>query len=143
MRARYILERKGHDVATVTPDHTVREAVAELARHNIGALVVSPDGRDVVGILSERDVVRRLGTDGAAVLDRPVGDIMKSQVKTCTLDDQTGDLMEMMTTGRFRHVPVLDDGRLVGIISIGDVVKVRIDELATEREQLTEYIAHG
>jgi CBS domain-containing protein len=143
MRARYILEGKGHDVATVTPDTTVRDAVAELARHNIGALIVSSDGLQVAGILSERDVVRRLGTDGAAVLERPVADIMKSQVRTCTLDDQTGDLMEMMTTGRFRHIPVMDEGRLVGIISIGDVVKVRIDELATEREQLTEYIAHG
>lgn len=143
MRARYILEGKGRDVATVTPEHTIRDAVAELARHNIGALIVSPDGQQVVGILSERDVVRRLGTDGPAVLDRPVADIMKAEVTTCTLDDQTGDLMQMMTTGRFRHVPVLDEGRLVGIISIGDVVKVRIDELATEREQLTEYIAHG
>lgn len=142
MRAKDILDRKGHEVATVTPDTTVRDAVAELARHNVGALVVSPDGSEVAGIMSERDVVRRLATDGAAVLDRPVEAIMKREVKTCSPADTTDDLMGTMTEGRFRHMPVVDDG-LVGIISIGDVVKVRIDELATEREQLAGYIARG
>lgn len=143
MRAKEILDRKGHEVATVTPDTTVRYAVAELARHNVGALVVSPDGVGVVGIMSERDVVRRLATDGQAVLDRPVEVIMKREVKTCEPGDTTDDVMGVMTEGRFRHLPVLEDGALVGIVSIGDVVKVRIDELATEREQLAGYIARG
>lgn len=142
MRAKDILDRKGHDVATVTPETTVREAVAELARHNVGALVVSPDGSEVVGIMSERDVVRRLATDGAGVLDRPVESLMKRDVMTCAPTASTDELMETMTAGRFRHVPVVEDG-LVGIVSIGDVVKVRIDELATEREQLAGYIAGG
>ena len=143
MRARQILDRKGSEVATVTPDTTVREAVAELARHNVGALVVSPDGREVVGIMSERDVVRRLGTDGALVLDRPVEAIMKRGVRTCSPDESTDELMGTMTEGRFRHVPVVEDGALVGIVSIGDVVKVRIDELDHERQQLAGYIANG
>lgn len=142
MRAKDILDRKGHEVATVTPSTTVRDAVAALAQHNVGALVVSPDGSAIAGIMSERDVVRRLATDGAAVLDRPVEDIMKRDVMTCELATSTDDLMGTMTEGRFRHVPVVDDG-LVGIISIGDVVKARIDELATEREQLASYIAGG
>lgn len=142
MRAKDILDRKGHEVATVTPSTTVRDAVAALAQHNVGALVVSPDGSAIAGIMSERDVVRRLATDGAAVLDRPVEDIMKRDVMTCEPGASTDDLMGTMTEGRFRHVPVVDDG-LVGIISIGDVVKVRMDELATEREQLASYIAGG
>lgn len=142
MRAKDILDQKGHEVATVTPQQTVREAVAALAQHNVGALVVSPNGSTVVGIMSERDVVRRLATDGAAVLDRPVEAIMKREVMTCELSSSTDELMGTMTQGRFRHVPVIDDG-LVGIVSIGDVVKVRIDELATEREQLAGYIAGG
>lgn len=142
MRAKDILDQKGHEVATVTPQQTVREAVAALAQHNVGALVVSPNGSTVVGIMSERDVVRRLATDGAAVLDRPVEAIMKREVMTCEPSSSTDELMGTMTQGRFRHVPVIDDG-LVGIVSIGDVVKVRIDELATEREQLAGYIAGG
>ena len=142
MRAKDILDRKGHEVATVTPSTTVRDAVAALAQHNVGALVISPDGSAIAGIMSERDVVRRLATDGAAVLDRPVEDIMKRDVMTCEPSASTDDLMGTMTEGRFRHVPVVDDG-LVGIISIGDVVKVRMDELATEREQLASYIAGG
>lgn len=143
MRAQQILDGKGNVVATVAPDATVRDAVAQLSQHNVGALVVSPDGQQVVGIVSERDVVRRLATDGGEVLDRPVEAIMKKEVKTCSPDEHTDDLMGTMTEGRFRHVPVIDEGALVGIISIGDVVKVRIDELATEREQLAGYIAGG
>lgn len=143
MRAKDILDRKGHEVATVTPDTAVRDAVAALARHNVGALIVSPDGAEVAGIMSERDVVRRLATDGEAVLDRPVEVIMKREVKTCEPGDTTNDLMGLMTEGRFRHLPVCEEGRLIGIVSIGDVVKVRIDELATEREQLAGYITRG
>ena len=142
MRAKDILDRKGHEVATITPQTTVRGAVTALARHNVGALVVSPDGTEVAGIMSERDVVRRLATDGAAVLDRPVEEIMKVEVRTCAPTTSTDELMGIMTEGRFRHLPVVEDG-LVGIVSIGDVVKVRIDELAHEREQLAGYIAGG
>lgn len=143
MRAKQILESKGHEVATVSPQDTVRDVVAALAQHNVGALVVSPDGQQVVGIVSERDVVRRLATDGEAVLDRRVEDVMKRDVMTCVPSSDTHELMGTMTTGRFRHLPVVEDGRLVGIVSIGDVVKVRIDELDHERAQLEGYIHAG
>ena len=143
MKAEQILDRKGRDVATIAPDATIRDAVASLSSHGIGALVVSSDGTGVEGILSERDVVRRLSTDGGGVLDRPVRDLMKAAVTTCSSESTTDDLMSMMTEGRFRHVPVVDDDRLSGIVSIGDVVKVRIEELAHEREQLASYIQGG
>ena len=143
MLADQILDRKGRDVATVAPDATVAEAVAALARHNVGALVVSSDGTTVEGILSERDVVRQLAADGGAVLERHVRDLMANEVATCDGRDDSEKLMNRMTAGRFRHVPVVADGRLAGIISIGDVVKVRIDELATEAEQLVGYIREG
>lgn len=143
MRARNILDHKGHDVATIAPDATVRDAVAILGRHNFGALVVSPDEVHCVGIISERDVVRRLGTDGSSLLDRAVESVMSTEVTSAGLDEDVNDLMELMTEGRFRHVPVMEDGELVGIVSIGDVVKVRIDQLATEREQLASYITQG
>ncbi|HAS11141.1 MAG TPA: histidine kinase [Acidimicrobiaceae bacterium] len=137
-----ILEAKGRAVATVTPDATVAEAVAELATHNVGALVVSSDGRSVEGILSERDIVRGL-SEGAEVLQRRVRDLMATDVSTCTGRSGVEELMTTMTTGRFRHLPVVADGELCGIISIGDVVKARIDELATEAQQLVGYIRDG
>lgn len=143
MLARNILDNKGHEVATIAPEATVRDAVGVLAQHNVGALVVSPDGEQVVGIISERDVVRRLGAAGVQALDEPVQGLMMAEVRTCSPAETADQLMETMTAGRFRHVPVVEDGRLVGIVSIGDVVKVRIDELATEREQLAGYIAGG
>lgn len=143
MKATQILDRKGRDVATIATTATIKDAVSELATHGIGALVVSDDGETVQGILSERDVVRRLGTDGAAVLERPVSDLMKAAVTTCSSESTTDDLMSMMTEGRFRHVPVVDGGKLSGIVSIGDVVKVRIEELAEEAEQLASYIQSG
>lgn len=138
-----ILEGKGRDVATIVPEATVADAVTALAEHNVGALVVSPDGGTVAGIVSERDIVRRLAADGTGALDGTVGDLMERNVATCTGSDDSEHLMNVMTDGRFRHLPVLDDGRLAGIISIGDVVKVRIDELATETEQLVGYIRTG
>ncbi len=143
MLADQILDRKGRDVATVAPDATIAEAVAELARHNVGALVVSSDGTTLEGILSERDVVRQLAADGGAVLERRVRELMASDVATCDGHDDSEKLMNRMTAGRFRHVPVVSDGQVAGIISIGDVVKVRIDELATEAEQLVGYIRDG
>ncbi|RFU41694.1 CBS domain-containing protein [Actinomadura logoneensis] len=140
MRIRDILRRKGDTVATVPPDATVRELLAVLAEHNIGAAVVSPDGTAIAGIASERDVVRRLHEHGADLLDRPVSSIMTGQVRTVGPDEAVEELRRTMTEHRIRHVPVLDDGRLAGIVSIGDVVKSAIDELESEREHLVGYI---
>lgn len=127
------------DVVTISPDATVRELVALLHEHNVGALVVSDDGATVSGIVSERDVVRRLHAD-EAVLDAAVRDIMTADVRTCAAGDALTDLMQTMTAHRIRHVPVVADGRLTGIISIGDVVKNRIGELEFERDQLDSYV---
>ena len=139
MRISEVLSSKPiQDVITVAPDATVRELVALLAQHNVGALVVC-EGEKLAGIVSERDVVRRLQQD-ETVLDRPVSSIMTSDVKTCAPDMRVNDLMQVMTTERFRHMPVLDDGRLVGIVSIGDVVKHRMNELEFERDQLDSYV---
>lgn len=138
-----ILAEKGRDVATVTPETTVADAVAALARHNVGALVVSVDGSSVDGILSERDVVRRIASDGGPALQLPVRDLMQAEVATCDGHADSEHVMNTMTNGRFRHLPVVADGKLAGIISIGDVVKVRITELATETEQLVGYIRDG
>lgn len=137
-----ILDAKGRAVATVAPDATVADAVAALAEHNVGALVVSGDGSTVEGILSERDVVRGLA-DGPDVLQRRVRDLMATDVSTCHGRSNIEELMSTMTSGRFRHLPVVADGTLCGIISIGDVVKARIDELATEAQQLVGYIRDG
>ncbi|MBT2211765.1 MULTISPECIES: CBS domain-containing protein [Actinomadura] len=140
MRIRDILRRKGDTVATVRPEATVRQLLAVLAEHNIGAAVVSPDGTTITGIVSERDVVRRLHDRGAALLDHPVTEIMTSEVRSCDPGDKVEDLRRTMTEHRFRHVPVVVDGRLAGIVSIGDVVKSAIDELQSEREHLVDYI---
>lgn len=137
-----ILDAKGRAVATVAPDATVADAVASMAEHNVGALVVSSDGHAVEGIVSERDVVRGLAS-GAEVLQRRVRDVMATDVSTCHGRSDIEELMGTMTTGRFRHLPVVADGGLVGIVSIGDVVKARIDELATETQQLVGYIRDG
>ena len=126
-------------VVTISPDATVRELVALLAEHNVGALVVSEDGERVSGIVSERDVVRRLHDD-EGVLDSPVSAIMTADVRTCSGEDALTELMQTMTEHRIRHVPVVADGRLTGIISIGDVVKNRIGELEFERDQLDHYV---
>ena len=131
--------KPSHEVVTIGPDATVRELIALLAEHNVGALVVSDDGERVTGIVSERDVVRRLHAD-AAVLDTTVSAIMTADVRTCSGEDGLTDLMQTMTEHRIRHVPVVADGRLTGIISIGDVVKSRIGELEFERDQLDSYV---
>ncbi|TDD95856.1 CBS domain-containing protein [Actinomadura rubrisoli] len=140
MRIRDILRRKGDAVATVRPEATVRQLLAVLAEHNIGAAVVSPDGTSIAGIVSERDVVRRLHEHGAALLDRPVSEIMTVEVRTCGPGEAVDDLRRTMTEHRIRHLPVVEDARLVGIVSIGDVVKSNIDELVSEREHLVDYI---
>jgi CBS domain-containing protein len=142
MRINEVLAAKqSRDVVTVHPDATVHELVALLAQHNIGALVVSHDGSSVDGIVSERDVVRRLGQD-ESVLDAQVSSIMSVDVATCDGHQSTDDLMALMTARRFRHVPVVEDERLVGIVSIGDVVKSRMADLEFERDQLDSYV-HG
>ncbi|MGL5829450.1 MAG: CBS domain-containing protein [Angustibacter sp.] len=140
MRITDILRHKGNFVATIPPDLPVSELVARLAEHRVGALVVSSDGQAIDGIVSERDVVRRLAVQGQNVLTETVSTIMTITVTTCKPDDSVDDLMRVMTDQRVRHLPVLDDGRLVGLVSIGDVVKRRIDELTAERDQLVGYI---
>ncbi|NUR92295.1 MAG: CBS domain-containing protein [Nonomuraea sp.] len=135
-----ILRNKGTEVTTVVPEATVRELLAELAEHNIGAVVVSSDGVTITGIVSERDVVRRLHDRGPAVLDEPVSAIMTAQVRTVGPGDNVEELRQTMTNHRFRHMPVVEDGRLVGIVSIGDVVKSAIEELETEKASLVDYL---
>jgi CBS domain-containing protein len=142
MRIADVLRNKGGAVMTINPDATVTDLLAGLAGHNIGAMVVvGPDG--VVGIVSERDVVRQLHAHGASVLSRPVSKIMTSVVSTCSKSDTVDSLTMLMTENRVRHVPVLEDGKLIGIVSIGDVVKTRMEELETEHEQLQSYITQG
>ncbi|MFI0416784.1 CBS domain-containing protein [Spongiactinospora sp. 9N601] len=135
-----ILRNKGTAVATVPPDASVRRLLAVLAEQNIGAVVVSEDGATIDGIVSERDVVRRLNEQGAEVLDAPVSAIMTTEVRTCPPDANVDELRRTMTTHRIRHVPVLNGGRLAGLVSIGDVVKSAIEELETEKAHLVEYI---
>ena len=126
-------------VITVTPDKTVRDPLALLAEHNIGAVVVSGDGSSVDGIVSERDVVRKLnGNDG--ILDATVDQIMTAVVQTCERNHDVDELMVQMTERRIRHVPVVDNGELIAVISIGDVVKSRIGQLEFERDQLDSYV---
>jgi CBS domain-containing protein len=134
-----VLADKGGDVLTTTADATVGEAVRRMADRNVGAVVVLA-GESLVGIISERDVVRQLAVE-PDVLDLEVGAVMTSPVTTCTPDTSIDELMRVMTDGRFRHVPVVVEDRLVGIVSIGDVVKRRLDELETETKQLTEYVS--
>ncbi|MGA8248600.1 MAG: CBS domain-containing protein [Nocardioides sp.] len=142
MRISDLLSGKSIDhVVTVSPDASVRDLLQLLAEHNIGALVVSNDGESVDGIVSERDVVRRLaGSAADAVLDGTVGAIMTSDVQTCDPQTPVDELRAVMTERRIRHVPVVSDGRLAGIISIGDVVKSSLDQLQFERDQLDSYL---
>ncbi|WP_007024800.1 CBS domain-containing protein [Saccharomonospora iraqiensis] len=143
MRIADLLRRKGSTVATVTPDTGVDGLVARLAEHNVGALVVVGPAGEVIGIVSERDVVRGLRERGTDLLATRVGDIMTTDVAGCTPEDSVDELSAVMTRRRIRHVPVLVDGVLAGIVSIGDVVKSRMDELEQDREQLESYIVGG
>jgi len=135
-----VLRRKGHEVATIDAGESVRTALEVLARHGIGALVVSADGARIDGILSERDIARGLHEHGAALLTHPISSVMTADVHTCPPSASVHDLAQTMTDHRVRHVPVVDAGRLVGIVSIGDVVKARLDELEAERASLVDYI---
>lgn len=142
MRIADVLRNKGAGVLTVAPDATVGTLLAGLVTRNVGAMVVVDDG-EPVGIVSERDVVQHLHRHGAALLDCAVADIMSTHVITCTPTDSVDSLSGLMTTHRVRHVPVLDGGRLAGIVSIGDVVKTRMEELETQQEHLEKYITQG
>jgi CBS domain-containing protein len=137
-----VLRNKGAGVLTVAPDTLVSDLLTGLVTRNVGAMVVvGPAG--LAGIVSERDVVRMLHQHGAGALGRPVADIMTSEVITCSPEDSVDSLSGLMTTHRVRHVPVLDGGQLVGIVSIGDVVKTRMEALQAERAQLEAYITQG
>jgi len=140
MNVESILRGKGDRVAVVAPNATVAVAVAILKREGIGALVVSRDGSAVDGILSERDIVHALADNGPALLEKRVDQLMTRRVITCTPRDSVADLMGEMTRRRFRHMPVLRDGALAGIISIGDVVKARLDEMEYETSSLRSFI---
>jgi CBS domain-containing protein len=141
MTVKAILSRKGGDVVTIAPIAQLAEAVKLLAERRIGAIVITGPGERVAGILSERDIVRVLAERGPAVLDEQVGAIMTRNVVTCTSDETVTDIMERMTAHRFRHLPVVEQNRLIGIISIGDVVKRRVEEIEGESNALREYIA--
>ncbi len=136
-----VLRRKGDFVATVAPDATIRQLLSALAEHNVGALVVSADGVSVAGIVSERDVVRSLQRGGAELLTQPVSSIMTPQVKVAAPDESVERLQELMTKQRIRHVPVVSEGRLTGIVSIGDVVASRMEQMTSERDSLIGYIS--
>lgn len=123
-------------VISVTPASTVMEATKLLSEHRIGTVVVSKDGASLDGILSERDIVRELGERGTSCLSDPVSDLMTANLVTCSLSNTALEVLEMMTEGRFRHLPVMDDGKMVGLISIGDAVKGRLSELAMEKASL-------
>ena len=138
-----ILRTKGPTVATVSPSATIGDAARDLARHGVGALVVSSDGERIDGILSERDIARAVGVHGPDALSRRVDELMTRDVATCSMRDTVDQLAEIMTTRRVRHLPVVHDGRLAGIVSIGDVVKNRLDELQIEAQTLHEYILTG
>ncbi len=140
MTVNAILSRKGSDVVTAEPNITLSEAVKLLAERRIGAVVITGADRRIVGIVSERDIVRTLAERGAKALETPITEIMTRKVIACGMSETVRELMERMTTGKFRHVPVVEQGRLAGIISIGDVVKSRVEEMEKESAALQEYI---
>lgn len=140
MRIADVLQSKSlKDVVTIRPDAGVRELLATLSEHNIGAVVVSADGTSLDGIVSERDVVRRLHSDGT-VINNVVSAIMTTSVHTCSPEDDLDEVLQVMTDGRFRHIPAAAEGQVVGIVSIGDLVKHKIDQLEFERDQLDSYV---
>ena len=141
MHVKDVLAHKGAAVATVTPGALITEVIAALAEHHVGALVVTSDGRTIEGIVSERDVVRALHTRGAELLGTQVSEIMTVNVLTSSPGDEVRSLAKTMTEKRFRHMPVVVDGALAGIVTIGDIVKNRLDELETEHDQLVDYIS--
>ena len=143
MRVSDILKSKGTAVCTIAPDATIADAVEALDQFGIGAIVVSQDGSMVEGILSERDIVRALHNEGSGVCDCLVSELMTNEVVTCSPGEQVDYMMSVMTQERFRHAPVVESGKLAGIISIGDVVAMRVAELEREAEALEQYIHYG
>lgn len=141
MNVAHILGNKGREVVTVQPYRTLGEATRTLAEKRIGAVVVTGADGSLLGILSERDIIRALGAEGGGALETPVSRAMTAKVVTCRPDTSVDELMEIMTSGRFRHVPVLDGGRVAGIVSIGDVVKHRVAEIEAESQAMRDYIA--
>ncbi|KQT03467.1 MAG: CBS domain-containing protein [Bradyrhizobium sp.] len=139
MTVRSILNTKGHHIVSVEPDARLAAAIKLLGEKKIGAVLVMNQSR-LEGILSERDIVRVLGERGASVLEAPVSEVMTRKVVTCKETDTVAELMGMMTSGKFRHLPVVDNGKVVGLISIGDVVKRRVQEYESEQEALRDYI---
>jgi len=140
MTVKAILSKKGTDVLTIEPTKNLATAAKLLAEHAIGALVVTGPDRRIVGIVSERDIVQELAAHGPAALELPLTDVMTRRVMTCSLSDTISSVMERMTQGKFRHLPVLEQGRLAGIVSIGDVVKYRLHEMEREQSALRDYI---
>ena len=136
-----ILKSKGKDVATARPDAKIAEIARKFRDERIGALVVSADDTKVLGIISERDIVRGLADHGLDLLDMRVAELMTREVSTCAPTDRTGQLMAKMTDRRIRHLPVIDSGALCGIVSIGDVVKIRLDEIESEASALRDYVS--
>jgi CBS domain-containing protein len=140
MTVKAILSKKGTDVLTIEPTKNLAAAVKLLAEHAIGALVVTGPDRRIVGIVSERDIVQELAAHGPAALELPLTDVMTRRVMTCSVSDTISSVMERMTQGKFRHLPVIEQGRLAGIVSIGDVVKHRLQEMEREQSALRDYI---
>ncbi|MEN0000057.1 MAG: CBS domain-containing protein [Pseudomonadota bacterium] len=136
-----ILKEKGSSVFTLASTLSIMDAVAMLGEHKVGALIVSDNGETIDGILSERDIVRGVAHFGSACLQKSVADLMTRNVITCTEEATVSDLMELMTKGRFRHLPVVRGDKLVGVVSIGDIVKRRIAEIEREAEEIRSYIA--
>ena len=145
MTVKAILSRKGNDVVTIEPTATLGDAIKILDKHRIGVVVITSADQQMLGILSERDIVRTLARNvrvagGCQFCEEPVGRVMMRQVETCKESDTVYEIMERMTTGKFRHLPVIEHGKLVGIVSIGDVVKHRLGEMAFESNALREYV---
>jgi CBS domain-containing protein len=136
-----ILSLKGREVATIEPGRSLSEAARVLAERRIGALLIVDGDRPVTGIISERDIVRAVAMQGAKALEEPVSRFMTEKVVTCTGETSINDVMELMTQQKFRHIPVVESGRLSGIVSIGDVVKLRLEEVEAETQAIKEYIA--
>ena len=140
MKVSDILSAKGRDVVVIEPSANLQTAAKLLASRKIGAVVILGAGRRISGILSERDIVRAMSEFGASALDLPVGQAMTRDVMTCAEDDTCAEIMERMTSGKFRHLPVVRDSQMIGLISIGDVVKQRVEEIERESEAMRDYI---
>jgi CBS domain-containing protein len=141
MKVSHLLETKGSEVSTISQERTVNDAVALLKERGIGALVVTGATPPLVGMFSERDIVRALATSGVKALEQKVADLMSRDVVTCTTTTDVNELMTTMTERRFRHVPVVEDDRLLGLISIGDAVKARLEELEHDKRDLLDYVS--